>query len=261
MVGRHQPHPVRRGPGGPPRRPPLVGDAEEQLMASVTGTPSATGASSLVVGQAADRAGTVEDQRGVGAATAHQARRQLERREVCPRRRAEQRERGGGRAGPEKKCATAASTASPAIRRYVVSLPPTIVITLVELVSTACRREVRRPALRLRLALGRRVGDVEQRPQAGERPHDVAGCSCRENAADTTSRRKPISGPDGTARRAPRPSTGLVGEPDVDGAVGLRQHHHEAAGLPWGPGRRPTSSGRAATPGAAPGGCRGWGAA
>ena len=143
---------------------PLVGDAEESSARS-RGTPSATGASSSCR-RVRCLAGGGEDQVGIGAVAAYQAGRRLQRGEHGAGCGADQGQVAGeARVGGEPLAATAASTASSAIRRYVVSLPPTTVITPARDVRTACRRDMSEVA-------PVRPG-VEQRPQTGERPDHV----------------------------------------------------------------------------------------
>ena len=92
-----------------------------------------------------------------------------------------------------------ASTASSAIRRYVVSLPPTTVTTPLSEVSTACRRD--------RSAVV--PSAVEQRPQPGVRPDHVAAAQRplerggRPRRAGSRSRPRSARG-----RPGPAPSTG-----------------------------------------------------
>ena len=181
----------------------LVGDAEDQL-----GERDRDGVGDrreqLVVGEPGDRAGGVEDERGVGAEASYQPRAGLARR-LGELGRAGRRRVSGSVAvthGPALRpaWATAASTASSAIRRYVVSLPPTIVTTPVGLVSTACLRE--------RSAVDA-VAGVEQRPQAGVRADDVAAAQRRgRTTAATTSSRKPISTSVGSGTSGTGPSAG-----------------------------------------------------
>ena len=223
----------------------------------MTGTPSAIGASSSSSASPLTSRALAEDQRGVGAVAADQPGRALQPGQLGARRGAEQRQRRGcGRAPrPRPAWATAASTASSAIWRYVVSLPPTTVTTPVR------RGEHGVPA-----------GEVGGGARAVG--SEVSSSGRRPAYAPTTSERRSVVGERGgddveeeadlglgrLGHVGDLALDGLVGEADVEGAVGLGEHHDEPVGRARARARSPRPGGRAGCRRGARGGCRATGA-
>ncbi len=162
---RGRPGPGRSGSGGRARRRPSARPRDRIANSSsawVVGRPGASGASSSG-SSAARRARPAPPRRtaartGAAPGTAGQRARSRRHRRAAAA--------GSGTGRPSGRAAwTAVSTASCAIRRYVVSLPPTIVTSPSGAVITACRRE--------RSAVWHPGPAVQQRPQSGVRAEQV----------------------------------------------------------------------------------------
>ena len=171
---------------------------------------------------------SADHRRRLGAVAAHEPRRARRPSAAPPARRRRRAAAGAVRHG---RVGRRGRPTSCAIRRYVVSLPPTIASA-----PLAGSVDDRVPAREVGGLGVRRAGG--QRAQPGVAADDVAGAERHVERGGGALRAARSPRPaSGRGSSAGSPGAGDVGEPDRDEAVGAREREHPAAALARAPAR------------------------